>query len=245
LEQFGANLTAPAVVLVGEHHAERAHHAAQLSVIRALNAAGHKVAIGLEMFRRQAQPELDRWVAGELDQKQFEAVFAANWGFDPSLYQPIFDYAREASLPLIALNIAPAITRQVAREGFASLSSDQRGELSGITCQVSPEYREFIKQAHGAHAHGGMDFEHFCEAQLVWDQVMALNALAYLKQHPDTIVVLLAGVGHARKPGIPIQILQRSEVPVTVILPEVPGRIEPSAVTVAEADFIFLLQKAK
>ena len=78
------------------------------------------------------------------------------------------------------------------------------------------------------------------EAQLVWDKVMAINALAYLKAHPHVSMVLLTGTGHAWKRGIPEQIRQRSPLPYTVIFPRVPGYVEPGFVTEKDADYIML-----
>jgi hypothetical protein len=52
--------------------------------------------------------------------------------------------------------------------------------------------------------------------------------------------VLLAGTGHARKPGIPAQIRKRSDVPVAVILPETPGVIDAGTVGIEETDYLAL-----
>jgi uncharacterized iron-regulated protein len=105
---------------------------------------------------------------------------------------------------------------------------------------VDKEYMDFIRRAYGAHGHGNMQFLYFCEAQMVWDAAMAVNALEYLQQHPDRIMVLIAGTGHARKQAIPAQVRQRSDMPMSVILPEVPGVIERSTIDPTDADFIFL-----
>ena len=58
------------VILVGEHHAVESNHRAQLEVIRSLAEAGKKVAVGLEMFRRESQGDLDRWIGGLIDESQ-------------------------------------------------------------------------------------------------------------------------------------------------------------------------------
>ena len=99
---------------------------------------------------------------------------------------------------------------------------------------------KYIRKAFGGHAHGNLNFTYFCEAQLVWDTVMAINALDYLDSHPDTIVVILAGTGHARKPAIPEQIRKRSKLPYAVILPEIPGRLDRNTISSKEADYIML-----
>ncbi|RJQ84503.1 MAG: hypothetical protein C4519_04825 [Desulfobacteraceae bacterium] len=228
------------VVVVGEHHASKRHHHAQLAIIKALHEAGIPVAIGLEMFRQESQADLDRWVAGELLEQAFESIYLDNWNFDWELYRPIFQFARELNIPMVGLNVPRSVSSQVARRGFNSLSEGQKAGLNNITCEVTAHYRKFIQKAYGAHAHGGMDFEHFCEAQLLWDTAMAKNALAYLKKHPDTTLVLLAGSGHARKPGIPTQVHKRNALPLIVVLPETEGLFEPDTVTTAEADYLIL-----
>ncbi len=228
------------LVLVGEHHTDPAHHQVQLQVIRMLNAQSIPQSIGLEMFRKEAQPMLNQWVAGELTEGDFEKIYLDNWNFPWSLYRDIFIYAREKKIPLVGLNVSRVITRQVARQGFVSLSEAQRGELEGVSCNVTREYRDFIRSAFGAHGHGNMDFIHFCEAQLVWDTAMAINATSYLEQHPDRIMVLLAGSGHARKMGIPYQVKSRSPIPFAVLLPHTPDIFDSDSLTAADADFIIM-----
>lgn len=233
-------LHAARIILVGEQHTNAWHHQAQLEVIRALHQSGSKVAIGLEMFRHERQADLDRWVSGRIDEAHFKRLYLENWNYDWAFYRPIFLYAREHTIPMVGLNIAREISRQVAHHGFESLTAAQRGSLNGITCDVEPEYREFIRRAHDAHAHGHMDFDHFCQAQLLWDTAMAVHALQYLEQNDDRTMVLLAGSGHALKMGIPTQLQQRAPWPFAVVLPETPGLFEPGRVTADDADLLFL-----
>lgn len=228
------------IVLVGEQHTNAWHHHVQLEVIRALHRSGARPAIGLEMFRHENQADLDDWVAGRIDEPSFQQRYVENWNYDWSFYRSIFLYAREHAIPMVGLNVPREISRQVARHGFESLTAAQRGLLDDVTCDVSPEYREFIRRAHEAHAHGRMDFDHFCQAQLLWDTAMAVHALRYLEQNEQRTLVLLAGSGHARKMGIPTQLRQRAPWPLVVVLPETPGVFEPGRLTADDADVLFL-----
>jgi uncharacterized iron-regulated protein len=228
------------IVLVGELHATAAHHRAQLRVIQALHEAGARVAVGVEMFRRDSQPALDRWVGGEMSPQDFEAAFADNWGFPWEAYRGVFEYARRHKIPMIGLNVPREITRQVARGGFQSLSEEQRGQLADVTCAVDDDYMQYIRSAYGAHAHGNMNFTFFCEAQMVWDAAMAVHALNHLQSDPAAVVVILTGIGHARRGAIPRQIGQRSTVAATVFLPEVPGSLTAETVDRRDADFLML-----
>jgi uncharacterized iron-regulated protein len=226
------------VILVGEHHAVTSHHRAQLEVIRTLVEGGKKVAVGLEMFRRESQGDLDRWIGGLIQEADFKPIYLDNWNFDWELYRPIFRYARQQGLPMIGLNVDRGVTRQVAYHGFASLSEDQKAALGAVTCDVTPPYRDYIRQAYDAHVHGKMQFDNFCEAQLLWDTAMAVNAAQYLQANADTVLVILAGVGHAQKPGIPAQLAKRAPWPYLVLLPETPGSLDTDRVDSDAADYL-------
>jgi len=141
---------------------------------------------------------------------------------------------------MVGLNVSRKITAQVAYHGFASLDESQRGMLEGITCNVTADYRDFIRRAHGAHGHGKMNFDHFCEAQLVWDTAMAVHAVDFLQRHPDTILVILAGSGHVRKLGIPSQLEKQGAWSYAVLLPETEGVFDAQTVSSKDADFILL-----
>ena len=228
------------IIIVGEHHNNINHHEAQANVIRTMKESGMEVAIGLEMFRSDSQQILDRWIAGEVDEEDFVNAFYDNWGYSWENYRVIFDYARQHKLPMVGLNVSRDITRQVAFHGFQSLSKEQKGKLSNIACRVDKEYMDYIKKAFGGHAHGKLNFSYFCEAQLVWDTVMAINALDYLDKNPNAMIIVLTGTGHARKHAMPRQIRQRSEVAHTVILPEVKGFIDSETVDSTDADYLML-----
>lgn len=228
------------IILVGEHHSQKAHHMVQLMVIQALYQSGANVAIGLEMFRHDSQNALDRWIAGEMAENEFERTYYDNWNFPYSAYRPIFKYAKEKKIPLVGLNLPRKITRQVSRRGFQSLSKKEKGELSEVACRVDEAYMKYIRKAYGGHAHGNLNFTYFCEAQLVWDNAMAINTLDYLSANPDTVVVVLTGTGHAQKAAIPRQIRSRSPMPYAVILPEVPGMLDAHTIGKEDADYLML-----
>lgn len=238
-----AELRQTRVIFLGEVHDHQGHHRMQLEIIRALHEQGAPLAVGLEMFRHDYQEALDRWVAGEIEEENFIPIYQRNWS-RWRLYRPIFVYAREQNIPLVGLNISRVITRQVAREGFASLSPEQLAELEleGFACTIDPAYEEFIRRALGGEGHEGItDFGHFCQAQLLWDRVMANQLAKFLQNHPEKQIVMLAGNGHAWRHGIPAQLKSLGrEVPYRVLLPESAGRIDLTTATPTDADYLWL-----
>lgn len=236
LQGMITDLSGARVVFIGESHDQVAHHQAQLQVIRGLKDAGAEVAVGLEMFRNDGQPELDRWVAGALAERDFVPLFNRHWG-GWSYYREIFLYARQQKIPLVGLNIPRQVVHQVAREGFASLSDEVRAELPLATCNVNPMYRHFLRGVLNGHPLEGTAYEHFCEAQILWDASMARHLKDYLERHPQHVVVVLAGNGHAWRHGIAEHLGDYADS-MRVLLPEVAGWLEQDLIDAEVADYL-------
>jgi uncharacterized iron-regulated protein len=230
------------LIFVGETHDNKMHHRFQLDVIKGLHDLKIPIAVGLEMFTADNQAILDRWTAGTISEDNFIQAYYANWNFPWPLYGDIFLYAKDNRIPLIGLNVSPEIAQKVAQSGFSFLTKEEREKLPPETgCVVDKEYMEFIRRAYAMHGHRDKQFLYFCEAQLLWDQVMARNLLEFLRKNPDKTVVVLTGNGHAWKRGIPEQVRTLSEkTHYRVLLPFVSGYIGPSEIAYEDADYILL-----
>jgi uncharacterized iron-regulated protein len=75
---------------------------------------------------------------------------------------------------------------------------------------------------------------------MVWDKTMAWNTIQFLKKNPGRTMVVLAGVGHAWKRGIPEQVARQSPFAYKVIMPIVPDQVEKKTVTIQDADYVLL-----
>jgi uncharacterized iron-regulated protein len=229
------------IVFFGEIHDSIEHHEAELAVIRALHESDTPMSIGLEMFRSDSQDALDSWVRGKSSLDQFLLAYDDNWRMPWSFYSQIFWYSRDHEIPLIGLNIPDEIAKKVARQGFASLTEEEKKRLpTGISCNVDGTYMEFIRRAYTDHSLQERKFVNFCEAQMVWDKSMARHLMEYLKKNRGRTAVVLAGVGHAWKRGMPEQVAMQSKYTYRVILPLVPGQIEKKTVTTKDADYVLL-----
>ena len=210
------------VVYVGESHDQYQHHLNQLSVIKGMHARHKHLAIGLEFFFQPFQDALDRYIAGEIDEPALlrETEYFERWRFDYRLYRPIFRYAREHGIPLVALNLEREITDQVAREGMQSLSEDQRQRLPRDIERDNPAYVDRIRSVFDHHPpREGRTFEHFLQVQLLWDESMAERVAGWLERNPDGRMVVLAGGGHLiYRQGIPDRVERRLSVNSAVIL---------------------------
>lgn len=226
------------IVFIGESHDSFRDHRQQLDIIKALDRNGSVLAIGLEMFRSDSQKELDEWTNGESEPDEFLKVYQRNWNVPWPFYRDIFIYARDRKIPMVGLNVSGDITLKVSRQGFFSLTDEELKKLPpGISCDIDEQYMAYIRRAYKIH--GGMEksFVSFCEAQMVWDKTMAWNLVEYVKRNPHRMVVVLAGIGHSWKMGIPDQVGKLSGFSFRVVLPEVP---EHDTATPQEADYILL-----
>jgi hypothetical protein len=222
--------------------------------------------LGFESFPRRVQPILDQWVNGELGAEAFlEAVdWSTIWGFDPALYLPLFHFARQNRIPMIALNVDRALVSRVGNEGWAAISADERAGLSD-PAPPSAAYRESLartyifKQSFGEEGQaeasveeadilsviGTEKFARFVEAQLTWDRAMAEALAAARQRRPAALVVGIMGGGHIRyRHGVPHQLADLGIAEAAVLLPV--DRMEACDRLAADlADAVFVMETFK
>jgi uncharacterized iron-regulated protein len=202
------------VVYLAENHNSTADHIAQLDIIKALDET-NELAIGLEMFQRPFQSALDDYLAGTITEAELivQSEYRTRWGFDWELYAPILRYAKENQIPVLAMNTPTEATRQVAREGLASLKGDMLKYLPPIAevDTTDEAYRALIAQVFGTHGHGhSMNLDNFFAAQVLWDETMAESIVNQLSADAERQIVVLAGEGHiAFDYGIPSRVARR------------------------------------
>lgn len=213
------------VVYVGEVHTRNEDHRLQLRIIRALHRLKPDLAVGMEMFPRDVQDVLDEYVAGKLDEREFlkKVAYFKNWGYDYRLYREIIDFARHNRIPVIGLNIKKDIVSKVFKEGgVSSLSEDERALIAAERNLDMPGYRQRLAQVfsmHDQHVRSPEQVNDFFQAQSIWDESMAESVAEYLQTYPDSIMVVVAGMGHTiKESGIPPRVARRITVPQAVVL---------------------------
>jgi len=241
-EQLIREISKANIVFAGEVHNSERHHQLQFDIVRGLSEAGIPVAVGFEMFPNKSQATLDGWVAGSVSLDDFKRFYETNWDQPWPFFRDLYLYAREHGIPLLALNIPQEISQKVRQSGFASLSDAELKQLPpGIGCNVDEKYMQFIQRVFEFHKNDGKAFVNFCEAQLLWDKSMAWHLLEFQRIYPGRTIVVITGVNHAWKRGIPYQLSQYSgEINYKVLLPEIPGIAGPGTLNLEDADYLFL-----
>jgi uncharacterized iron-regulated protein len=223
-------LAAARVVYVGESHDNLRHHRVQLDILRALaDRFPGKVAVGMEVFQRPAQPALDRWTRGELSDKEFQNLWYENWTEDYAYYRAILDFVRDRRIPVIALNASDRTARALSTGETEALTPDERAALPDIDTE-DPYHRRQMAAVFGGHAKGA-GFDPFYRTMLLWDETMAQAVADYVTGPAgrDSRLVVFAGGGHiAYGFGIPRRAFRRAPVPYVTVIPHTDVEMAPA-----------------
>ncbi len=214
------------IVYVGELHDRFSHHLVQLQIIRALHEKNKKIAIGMEMFQRPFQKEIDEYIEGRIQEDEFlrRSEYFKRWGFDYNLYKPILDFARAEKIAVIALNVRREIVEKVAKSGIDSLSQEEKREIPQDMDYSDSAYRKRLEEVFKAHVGTAeKSFDFFYESQILWDETMSLSIDEFFRRHrdyeKDGQMVVVAGGGHVSfGAGIPKRTFRRNSYSYSIIL---------------------------
>jgi uncharacterized iron-regulated protein len=218
VEQMINTVSGSRVIYVGETHDNLEAHRIQLEVIRRLQEKyPGQISVGMEMFRRSAQDDLDRWHMGNLADKPFRKLFKKNWGRGFGLYQPIFEYLKENSIPLIGLKSSHAMEKK-----FRDGGPNQEG-LPEI--DTTDEYHRAYSMSlfGGNDTHTGVVSKPY-QMLLLWEESMAETVADFVKNEANRNrkLVVLAGGFHVQYGyGIPKRAFRRVPHAYSIILPTV------------------------
>ncbi|WP_457624083.1 ChaN family lipoprotein [Persephonella sp.] len=204
------------IVYIGEQHTMFSNHAMQLNIIKAVYEKYPDIAIGMEMFQRSKQDVLDKFINGEISEKEFlkESDYYRAWKYNYNLYRPIILFCRKNKIRIIALNADRELVKKVSDKGIESLSKEEQKKLPSDMDFVNVRYIEYLKSIFAEHKSAlkkKKRFINFLQSQIIWDETMAETASNFLKENPDKKLIVLAGGGHIRfRFGIPSRVERRT-----------------------------------
>jgi uncharacterized iron-regulated protein len=218
VEQMVDTVSGSRVIYIGETHDNLEAHRIQLEIIRRLQEKfPGQISVGMEMFRRSAQDDLDRWQSGNLTDKQFRKLFRNNWGRGYGMYQPIFEYLTENSIPLIGLKSSPALEQKFRESG--------PGQEGLPEIDLEDEYHRAYSMSlfGGNDTHTGVVSKPY-QMLVLWEESMAETVADFLKSdaNQNRKLIVLAGGFHVQYGyGIPKRAFRRVPHAYSIILPTV------------------------
>ena len=229
-----ADLATARVIAVGEMHDDAKHHQIQAEVLTALAARTPRLAVAFEMVGFEDQAVLDSFMSGALSEADFTVWWKANWGYDFSLYKPIFDAAKAAGVPAYGLNAPHDLVKAVSQGGLSSLSPADRARLPlQVRESADARYRVFVEESIAGHGPLTPDqLKNRIEAMSVWNETMGEKAATVAAR--GRIVLIIAGQGHVfYKAGVLESAARRGAGPVKALLPW-PDAPQPDELALAD-----------
>lgn len=210
-------------VFLGEHHDSLVDHALQARIIEGIwERCGNKgVVVALECVQRTFQPDLDRYIAGDIDELDLylRTEWEQRWVWPYESYLPVFRLCRKLRIPMLALSVDSASMVKVrAPGGIANLSpAELKAYIPNpvLFAKISREegfkayVNECITPSYAVHARMGLleqtaNFTSFYSSRVVRDEAMASQAVAYLRENPNTHIIGLIGGDHVKfEYGVP------------------------------------------
>jgi len=233
------------VVLLGETHLDDATHRFEHAVLEGLvKRREGKVVLSMEMFERDVQGVLDRYLAGKIDEATFLAE-ARPWGNYRPDYRPLVETAREKQLPVVAANTPRPVLRTAAlgAEKYAEALAEHPESLPAEVFPASDAYWARVDRAirgHGTGSGGDRTYS----VQNVWDNTMAESIVRAKEARPGHAVLHVVGAFHVeRHDGTVAQVKRRAPklglATITVVPTTDLARVEPAPEL---ADFVVYAQ---
>lgn len=221
-EELIARLSSKELIFVGEGHDNPDHHLIQIQILQAVASRSPSLTMGMEIFQKHQQPIVERYVQGEMTEKEFlEAVdWEKTWGFSYHFYRPLMQFARERKYRVLAINAPNHLVRKVARTGLGGLEPSEREQLPKEIDLAQDRHRAFLQGIYSEHSPRELkNFDFFYEAQCVWEETMAHNLAEHLASGKGRVIVF-TGNGHiVNKFGIPDRTVRRVPASLVTVMP--------------------------
>lgn len=207
-------------VVLGEHHDHPEHHLRQAAYLRALLERGRRPAVAFEMLDAGDRAVLDA-LSGrrerDLEIWRRELAWDERGWPDWELYQPIFEVAVEADLPIVPAQLDKTMRSRLAAEGLGALSDPEVARVAEgpVAAEAQRDLEREIREGH-CNMLPDAQVPRMVQVQRIWEAWMA--AALHRGATPDG-AVLIAGRGHGRLDrGIPWALRQLAPEATTLTL---------------------------
>lgn len=250
VKQLTDQLEKQDVVFIGEFHGNHASHLLEMQLMTALHTLHPVQILSMEMFNRDQQPILNRYLDSEIGE-----VFLINetptWGNYAGSYRPLVEFAKQNFIPVIAANASADIVRCIGRQGVAyldKLSTEERPLIASKPFTDNAEYRQrymaFLANARQLTAERK---ENSYLAQLTRDNTMAESIYQAWLENPQAQLLHITGSFHSENHLGTVAALKKlnPNLKIAVLSPQIvedPTQPNYSAEDLKKGDFIYLLQ---
>ncbi|GKT12884.1 MAG: hypothetical protein ISEC1_P1875 [Thiomicrorhabdus sp.] len=250
IDQLAEQLSSYDVVFIGEFHGNHASHLLETLLLAKLYQLRPEQQLSLEMFNRDQQTALNRYLDGEIGEVALVRK-TPTWNNYIAGYRPVVEFAKQNFIPVIAANASADIVRCIGREGKAyldKLSEDEQQYIAQAPFIDNTLYREkYLSVMEDSKHLTDESKERSYLAQLTRDNTMAESISHAYEEAPETQIIHLNGSFHSeaslgtvsalktRQPKLKVAVI----TPIAVEDPSQPSYLDKD---LQSGDFIYLIQ---
>ena len=123
------------VVFVGEQHDDPNTHRLEAAILDGLHRRKLAPVLSLEMFERDTQPWLNRYLAGEISEEEM-LKNSRPWPRYATDYRRMVEMARERRWTVLAANVPRRLAQEVSKSGRESVERLQEGDRSYVAADL-------------------------------------------------------------------------------------------------------------
>ncbi len=170
------------MVFFGEEHDNPIAHWFEIELTKDLyKKAGKPIIMGAEMMETDNQKQVDQYLKGEIDYKEFKKA-ARLWPNFKTDYKPLMDFAKKNNIPFVATNIPRRYASMVYHGGFKvldTLPQTDKQWIAPLPIAYDKNLSQYQKMLEMMGGHGG---DNLPKAQAIKDATMAHNILKNYKK---------------------------------------------------------------
>ncbi|CAB4244632.1 protein of unknown function [Methylacidimicrobium sp. AP8] len=216
------------ILYLGEAHTVPSHHRVEERLLRSLASETPPLTLFLEALESRDAPALSRFAAGELSFEELARTI--DW---PRRWSNFRDYrglcllARERHVRILGMDGPSLLFHRIARQGWASVSPDERKQMSLTGVRFDPLYQRLLQLFLPIHPGKGRSWQvRAAEAQEVRDDWMAEHIVRSLRKTGvnQARALVICGAGHLRFGlGLPEHVASRLPLPRRILLLAAPA----------------------
>lgn len=250
------------VIFFGEFHDDSIIHSIQEEYLREFIKANPKTIVSFEMFERDAQIWIDKYLNNDITEDEF-LKNSRPWPDYKKFYKPLLELAKSNKLPVLAANIPrkyAALYSQKGLTGINKLPAEERIFITRDFLIQEDKYKEKFFATMNTNTGQEANFKMlpneentlylYYGAQVIKDETMAESINDFLAKNPDYKVIHFNGDFHSNEYlGTVQKLLRRNPALKTAII--TPDYVEEgkelkfSASYIGKTNFLILLHNFK
>jgi len=238
------------VVFLGEYHGNHASHLLQMQVFAALyqrnESMGRESLLSLEMFNRDQEAQLEKYVDGEIGERYLIEETPA-WNNYAASYRPLVEFAKQNLTPIIASNAAADMVRCIGRFGegyYEKMTDAEKAMIAQRPFEPVEGYEEkFMAFMSSAKRMSKEQRQNAYLAQLTRDNTMAESIFIAMEEDRNRQVIHLNGRFHSAEHLGTAGALKRMnpKLNIAVVTPVYPQNVEDLKSQATTDEFYYLV----